>query len=259
MRIRLALCALIILATGAAHAAAPVAKDSKDTLATIRKTLTSRFPDVKILDVQPGPVAGLYEVYTGDAITYSDATGDHLFLGPLLDTRTRRNLSADRLEERGAIDFKTLPLAQAIKTVKGNGSRTLAVFSDPDCPFCQKLEQELKSITDVTIYTFLYPIASLHPEATAKAHAIWCAGDHAQAWSQWMLEKKLAPGGSCKDDPIVELQALGEKLHINSTPTLFLASGKRISGTLPAAQLEKMLGNAPASPSAAAGKAGASP
>ncbi len=252
-------CIPALVATVLPFVAAAAGSSAQDVSDTVRETLAARFPNVHIIDVRPAVVPGLYEVFTGDAIAYADATGDHLFVGSLLDTRTRHDLSAERLDERNAIDFSTLPFDRAIKTVKGNGSRKLAIFSDPDCPFCQKLEHELTSVTDVTLYTFLYPLASVHPGAPAKAHAIWCAPDRSQAWSDWMLAKKAPPSATCDGDPIEELQALGNKLHINSTPTMFVGSGRRFGGALEAAKLEQLLGSAEgsdaATPAASAGSA----
>ena len=224
-----------------------------DVAATIRQNIESRFPGSHVLDVQPSAIPGLYEVFTGDQIVYSDAAGDYLILGSMLDTQTKQNLTEARLNDRGKIDFGVLPLERAIKIVKGNGSRKFAVFSDPDCPFCQQLEKTLLSVNDITMYVFLFPIASLHPQAPAKAHAIWCAADRAQAWEQWMHEKKLPPARTCNGDPIDALQKLGDTLHINSTPTLFFVNGRRIAGAIPAAELEKDLA-ASGSPKASASK-----
>lgn len=212
---------------------------SPDVVASIRRNLESRFPGSHVVDVQPTVIPGLFEVYLGDQIVYSDATGDHLIVGNLVDTQTKQNITEAHFNDYGKIDFKTLPLNKAIKVVKGNGSRTFAVFSDPDCPYCQQLEKTLLSVNDITMYVFLYPIQTLHPQAPAKAHAIWCAPDRAQAWSDWMHEKKLPAAKSCSGDPIDSLQRLGDTLHINSTPTLFFANGSRIAGALPAAELEK--------------------
>jgi len=220
----------------AAEAAAP------DVGATVKHNIETRFPGSRVLDVVPTEISGLYEVFMGDQIVYSDATGDHVLIGNLVDTQTKTNLTQARFNERGKVDFKTLPAAQAIKVVKGNGSRTFAVFSDPDCPYCQQLEKTLQSVNDYTMYVYLYPIASLHPQAPEKAHAIWCAPDRAQAWNEWMHEKKLpAANKACTRDPIDSLQKLGDTLHINSTPTIFFANGSRSAGALPAADLEKEL------------------
>jgi thiol:disulfide interchange protein DsbC len=229
------------------------AASSPDVATTLKQTIEARFPGAHVLDVRPSAVPGLYELFMGDQIVYADAAGDYLIVGSMLDTQTKQNLTEARLNDHGKIDFSVLPLERAIKIVKGNGSRRFAVFSDPDCPFCQELEKTLLSVTDITMYVFLYPIASLHPQAPAKAHAIWCAADRQQAWTQWMHEKKLPPAKACSGDPIDALQKLGDTLHINSTPTLFFVDGRRVAGAIPASQLEKDLASA-ASPKGAPAK-----
>ncbi len=214
-----------------------------DAAGTIKKVFEGRFPGTKVLDVRPTPVTGIYEVFVGDRIVYSDASGDHLIIGNLIDTRSKADLTQASMDVRGKIDFKALPFDKAIKVVKGNGSRQLAVFEDPDCPYCQKLEQELLSIRDVTEYIFLFPIDQLHPQATRHARDIWCSKDAAQAWSAWLVEKKVpatAPA-TCKNDPIGELAKLGDKLNINGTPTSFLVDGRRVGGAVPLDELEKEL------------------
>ena len=218
-----------------------------DTRTRIKQTLESRFPDQQILGIRESPVPGIYEVFTGASVFHTDATASYIFAGSLIDTRTREDLNAGRVDELNAIDFQALPFDQAIKVVKGNGSRKLAVFTDPDCPYCRRLEQELQSVSDATIYTFLYPLERLHPQAPARARAIWCAENPVEAWNQWMLEKKDPPAATCKDDPIDELQALGSRLYIRATPTIYLANGRRLSGVLQAAQIEQLL-NDPATP-----------
>jgi thiol:disulfide interchange protein DsbC len=230
------------LAFWAGNSTAVLAASSKpDVTATIKQNIESRFPGAHILDVQPSAVPGIYELFMGDQIVYSDAAGDYLFVGSLMDTQTKENLTEARLNDRGKIDFSSLPSASAIKIVKGNGSRKFAVFSDPDCPFCQQLEKTLLSVNDITMYVYLFPIASLHPQAPAKAHAIWCAADRVQAWNDWMQQRQLPAARSCSGDPVDALQKLGDSLNINSTPTIFFADGRRLAGAVPAAELEKHL------------------
>jgi thiol:disulfide interchange protein DsbC len=242
---------MVSLATGLwlqhAAVAADAAVPKADVVATIKKNIESRFPGAHVLDVQPSTIAGLYELFMGDQIVYSDPTGDYLIVGTIVDTQSKQNLTEARLNEHGKIDFAVLPLNQAIKVVKGNGSRKFAVFSDPDCPYCQQLEKSLVPVTDITMYVFLFPIGQLHPQAAGKAHAIWCAPDRSAAWNDWMHEKKLPSARSCGGDPIDALQKLGDTLHINSTPTLFFADGRRVAGAIPVNELEKALtaANAP--------------
>jgi thiol:disulfide interchange protein DsbC len=243
--VALALCA------AAANAAAPANADA------VRKTLHERFPNLKIADVRAASaLPGWYEVFTGSQLVYSDVTGDHLFVGKLIDTHTKEDLAATELENRLVIDFQKLPFERAIKIVKGDGSRRLALFEDPDCPFCQQFEHELANINNVTLYVFLFPLAELHPQARVHAHAIWCARDRADAWTHWMLERKDPGPAECKDDPIDQLQTLGADLNVTGTPTFFLVNGKRVEGTLAASKLEELLSPPAGGSTAAASAAG---
>jgi thiol:disulfide interchange protein DsbC len=210
----------------------------------LRETLQSRYPEIRIVDVQPTPVAGIFEIYTGASVVYATGSGDHLFVGPLIDTQTREDLSASSVEARNSIDFSSLPRDRAIKFVKGNGKREVAIFSDPDCPYCQQLEKAMTAVTDMTVYLYLYPIEELHPEAPVRARAIWCAKDPQAAWTAWMIQQKnpAAAGSECGGDPIDQLKQLGRTtLRINSTPTLFFSNGRRFAGTASATRLEQLL------------------
>lgn len=235
----------LVLAGAIVPIAAFGAQGRKDVVDAIRHTLQERFPGISIIDVQPAPLAGLYEVFTGDAIVYTDNTGDRMLAGPLVDTATRRDLTAERLNERNSIDFDSLPFDKAIKTVKGNGQRKLAVFADPDCPFCRRLEAELQKVDDVTLYTFLYPIQELHSNAVARSHQIWCSSDRSKAWTQWVLERKaFEDSATCAADPVEELQALAKKLRISGTPTMFLENGRRVAGAMSADEVNELLAGA---------------
>jgi thiol:disulfide interchange protein DsbC len=234
----LACAAVFLVHPRNAHSAEPA---KADPLAGLKKTVESAFPGSHVLDAQPSAIPGVYELFLGDQIVYADGSGEHLLVGPMIETRTHANLTEARMNERGRIDFKSLPLNQAIKVVKGNGSRTFAVFSDPDCPYCQALEKSLVSVNDVTMYVFLFPIDALHPQASVKAKSIWCAKDRAAAWEQWMQEKRVPVAATCGSDPVADLQHLGDKLHINSTPTIFFADGRRVSGAVPAKDIEQHL------------------
>jgi len=232
--------------------AGELSKADTKAVATIRQNIEQRYPQVIIVSVQPSKqLPGLYEVFTGDTLSYSNATGDLVLVGQLIETQSQKNMTVARLDELTTIDFSKLPLDRAIKTVKGNGSRQIAVFADPECPYCQQLEKEFATLNDVTIYTFLYPIASLHPDAPARAHALWCTEDRSAAWNDWMVNRKAPAAKTCEGDPIDELQKLGEKLFINSTPTLFSSSGKRFAGMMPAPKLDQFIDGKTADPKTA--------
>lgn len=212
--------------------------------AAIRKALQATYPKAKVESVSKTPYPGLYEVFVEGQIFYSDDNFTYFIAeGRLIDARTRKDLTASRMDELTKVDFDALPLEQAIKVVRGNGSRKVAVFSDPDCPFCKKLEkQELAPLTDVTIYTFLYPLDGLHPDAANKSKAIWCAPDRVKAWQDWILNGQLAKASASCNAPLDKIAALGRKLGVTSTPTLIFADGKRMLGAYPSKDIDRALG-----------------
>ncbi|SPE36342.1 Thiol:disulfide interchange protein DsbC (modular protein) [Burkholderiales bacterium] len=192
---------------------------------------------------------GLYEVVVDAEVIYVDERVNYLVAGNAFDLRTQENLTAKRKEDVTRIDFKTLPLQLAVKTVRGSGSRLLAVFEDPNCPYCRRFEKSIASLTDTTIYTFLYPIlsrdASVADDSYPKSKSIWCAPDRGLAWSQVMLEgKHLAAAPEACQHPLEEILALGQKLHITGTPTLVFSDGRRAPGAIPLEQVEQMLSDA---------------
>jgi thiol:disulfide interchange protein DsbC len=189
---------------------------------------------------------GLFEVLIEGDVYYVDERANYLINGSAIDLRSHANLTQPRREEALRVDFKVLPTALAVKTVRGNGSRTLAIFEDPNCPYCKHFEKEIATLQDVTIYTFLYPILSRDPDqpddSYARSRAVWCAPDHAAAWSALMLEgKRLTPADPACAHPLEEVLALGHSLHVTGTPTIIFTDGRRAPGAIPLATVEKMM------------------
>ena len=199
---------------------------------------------VTITSVRPAPISGLFEVVTDDrALYYTDEPVNFLIInGSIIDMKAMKNLTAERVREITAIRFDTLPLDLAIKNVKGNGKRKVAVFSDSDCPFCKKLENELATITDVTVYTFLYPIAQLHPNAAEHSRRIWCASDRLKAWNDYWNKSTLPEARECDASGLEKIQKLGRSHGIQATPSLVFADGHMVPGAIPTAELERELG-----------------
>jgi thiol:disulfide interchange protein DsbC len=211
--------------------------------ASVKKAVESAYPKFKVDKVTKTPYAGLYEVFMAGQIIYTDEKLTFLIAeGRLVDPKTKKDITGERLEELTRIDFNSLPLDQAIKVVKGNGSRKLVVFSDVDCPYCKRLERnELANITDVTVYTFLYPIEQLHPDAANKSKLIWCANNRVKAWEDWILRDQLpSSAGNC-EVPLEKVGQLAKKAGVTSTPTLIFADGKRMLGAQPYKEIERML------------------
>lgn len=215
--------------------------------AAIKKNIETKFPGAKVQSITKTPYAGLYEVVVdGPQLIYADDKAKYVFMGAVLDLDAQKNLTEERMQKLTAVKFDTLPLGDAIKVVKGNGSRKIAVFSDADCPYCKKFEQELVNVTDITVYNFLMPLEQLHPEAGKKSRQIWCAPDKVKAWDDWMMKGTLPKNdGSC-DNPVAKTVQLGQKLGVQGTPTIIFADGHRVPGMVPAAKLEQLLAGKPA-------------
>lgn len=211
--------------------------------ASLRATLEERMPGVKIGQISPGPMPGLMEiVVNGINIIYTDKKGELAFVGNVVDLKTKASLTQKRMDEVAFVDFAQIPLAQAIVKVKGDGSRKLVVFSDPDCPYCKQLEKNLTLLDNVTIYVMLYPLEELHPGARKKAEAVWCSTDRVKAWDDLMQNGKepAATTGACKT-PLDDIHALAERLSITGTPGLVFQNGKLVPGALKTEQIEALL------------------
>lgn len=211
--------------------------------AEIRKNLPASIPQFPPIDeVTKSPVNGLYEVrVNGSQIFYTDEQGSYLIQGNLIDVKTRRNLTEERVEKLSEVAFDKLPLKDSIKIVRGNGKRKLAVFEDPNCGYCKRFEKDMKTVDNVTVYLFLYPV--LGADSTIKSRDIWCSKDKGKAWADWMEAgtKPATAAGSCDVTPLQRNVEFGRKYNITGTPTLIFSNGTRTPGAIPAEQVEKQL------------------
>jgi thiol:disulfide interchange protein DsbC len=209
--------------------------------AAVRKAFTAKFPKAQVQSITKLPYLDLYEIVVEGEVLYADEKFEYLIDGSIISTKNMSNLTEQRKRKLAAIPFDELPLELAFKRVKGNGERKLAVFSDPDCPFCRRVENDLAKLDNVTIYMFLFPIDSLHPQAPDMAKRIWCSADKLKAWDDYML-RSVAPKAepNCQN-PVDKIVEYGRKKGINATPTLVFPSGERVPGAISAAQIENLL------------------
>ena len=210
--------------------------------ATIRRVVEDKLGGAKVEGVQPGPL-GLFEVRVraadGVRVVYTDANATYIVLGRIYDTKADKDLTEERVRKLNVIKFESLPLSQAVKIQRGNGKRTLVMFSDPYCPYCKQFEQTLQQVDNITVYVFMYPV--IRPQLADHSKAVWCSPDRGAAWIDLALRGKPPAASPSCDNPVQATLELGRKLGVNSTPTLFLASGERIQGGMSAADLKEIL------------------
>jgi len=210
--------------------------------AAIRKNLPERLPTFpKIDEVSKTPMTGLYEVRMGTEIVYTDETGQFLIQGSLIDTKTRADLTQARIDKLTAIDFATLPFKDAVLIKQGSGARKVVVFADPNCGYCKRLEKDMLSLKDVSIYTFVLPI--LGPDSTTKSRDIWCAKDPGKAWRAWMVDGQVPAKAlaNCDTAALDRNSEMGRKYKVQGTPALVFEDGSRSPGAMPAAQIESRM------------------
>ena len=230
---------LLLLIAAVALSSAALADEAE-----LRRALEPKL-GVQIDGIEPGPVPGLYEVRyrspQGVQVIYVDATGNYVIQGKIYDLRSERDLTEERLRKLNAIKFESLPLELAVKVQRGDGKRVLAMFSDPYCPACRQFERSLAQIDNVTIYVFMYPV--IRPENIDHSRMVWCSADRAKAWLELAAAPKPKVPNAPKScgDPVDKVLKLGRSLAVNSTPTLVLANGERVSGGLSTEDLKELL------------------
>ena len=215
-------------------------------LAVIKAKLAQRVPDLAPVEsAKTTPVAGLIELKIGNQVIYTDATGDYVIEGQMMETKTQRNLTEERMDEINKVDFSALPFKDAVVWKAGTGKRRLVVFADPNCGYCKHLEKEIQQIKDVTVYTFMIPI--LGDDSRVKLDNIWCVKDRTLAWRDWMLNGSVPAKsfGMCAS-PGQRNLALSQKLRVNGTPAIFFEDGSRLASAASAAVVEQRLNKASA-------------
>jgi thiol:disulfide interchange protein DsbC len=198
--------------------------------ADIRKAVEPKLG--KVDKIVKAPIAGIWEVTVSSQIFYTDDKATYVLLGNLLDIKTGKNLTAER-------QFNALPFDLAVKQVRGTGKNVMVTFEDPNCGYCKKLAKDILTLKDVTVYTFLLPV--LGDDSYEKSKAIWCAPDRAKAWTDWMTAGKALPAipAKCDTAGLDKSAQLGGRLSIRGTPAIFFASGERVGGYIPVAEIEK--------------------
>lgn len=204
---------------------------------TVKTNLTQLHPKLKIENIQTTEMKGIYSGLMDNQVVYMGEDAQHILIGSMFRLSDQKNITKDLVLKQNSIDWKKLPLQDAVKIVRGNGKRQIAVFSDPNCPYCKQLETELNKLNNVTIYTFIYPIKT---QSVAISKQIFCESDPALAWSN-LIGKGIQPRSTkaCAN-PVERNLNLGKSLGLNGTPTIIFSNGFKAMGAYPALEIEKI-------------------
>ncbi len=201
---------------------------------SVRENIKKQYPNLKISNIQKTEMPGLYSANLDQQIIYVGEDGQHMFVGSMIRLKDQKNLTKDLVLGQNSIDWNQLPLKDAIKTVKGSGQHVLAVFSDPNCPYCKQLEPELDKLKDATIYTFIYP---LKPQSIVVSRQVWCVPNQSYSWKK-LIQQGVRPTVASCANPIDRNLELGKRLGFNGTPTLIFANGFKLVGARSAEEIQ---------------------
>jgi thiol:disulfide interchange protein DsbC len=210
----------------------------------IKKNLMNKLPELEITSIESTNIVNIYEVISRNKVFYVDATTNYLIIGNIIDLKSKINLTQDRIDSLSKIKFSDLPLNQAIIHINGNGKNKLAVFTDPHCPFCRKLEQTtLKDIKDSTLYYFLLPSAS-HEGAESDAKRILCSENKEKVFLDYMRDgtKIKNNNTNCANAKTLDLiKSVATKINIEVTPSIITQDGRIIIGAVSSDYLNQVL------------------
>lgn len=204
---------------------------------TVKSNLSKQHPKLSIENIQATDMKGIYSGSMDGQVVYLGEDAQHILVGSMYRLSDQKNLTQDLVLKQNSIDWKKLPLQDAVKSVRGNGKRQIAIFSDPNCPYCKQLEAELSKLNDVTIYTFIYPIKT---QSIAVSKQVFCEKDPALAWSN-LISKGIQPSSkkTCAN-PVERNLSLGKSLGLTGTPAIIFSNGFKVMGSHPAQEIEQM-------------------
>ena len=212
----------------------------------IRDNLRPVLINEDIRKVQRVGKTGIYEVVTEGNIYYTDKRGSVVFVqSVLIDAKTRENLTEKSNNALGEFDFKSLPFDRAITVIRGDGSRRLVTFEDPNCGYCKRLMSEFLKLKNVTIYTFIVPILGgdtvSKKDSLSRAKSIMCSTNPSKAWVDYMSNPNFQlENKECDVSFDTNLQ-LFKKLRLRGTPAILFESNSKIPGIATADQIEAKL------------------
>jgi thiol:disulfide interchange protein DsbC len=231
---------------GAGYAAAQAAK-TDDVRAQIAKRL-----EIKVEDVRPSPIAGLYEVRSGAEVGYVSADGRFYLDGDVFDMTSKKNLTEDvRRKGRLALLAGIKDQDAIIFAPKGAAKHTVTVFTDVDCVHCRRMHSEIAELNrlGVRVRYLMFPRGGPGSDAWAKAESVWCSADRKDALTRAKKGDKV-DAKNC-ESPVAAQYELGRQLGVNGTPGIFTDTGEYLAGYASAAYLAAYLAE-PAAATAAA-------
>jgi thiol:disulfide interchange protein DsbC len=111
-------------------------ESAKITNEDAQNALKEVIPDLKIIDVRPAKIQGLWEIAVEangkKGIIYLDSSRNFAVFGSVIDVKTKTNLTQERTSELNKVDVSTIPLDDALVVGEKDAKYRVIVFDDPD-------------------------------------------------------------------------------------------------------------------------------
>ncbi len=209
-----------------------------------RAEIVKKVGGIKLEDVRISPVSGIYEVTRDAEVSCMSGDGRYAILGDMIDLESDDNLSETRRRGIRARIIDTVPESEMLVFApKEPAKYTITVFTDIDCGYCRRLHSQIAEYNRLGIrvrYLF-FPRTGPDTPSWYKAESVWCASNRNEALTR-AKNGETINSPKCPADNIIKRDfELGQKLAVEGTPAIFLASGEMLPGYLPPGQLVKYL------------------
>lgn len=181
------------------------------------------------------PVPGIKRIRMGNDYLYVSDTGRYAFTGTLVDLKTGRNLTRERVEADARAALNAVPESdKVVFSARGNQKAAIDIFTDTSCPFCKKLHEEVPELqkAGITVRYLPYPRGGKAGPGYEGLKQVWCAPDPVKAMDDAKLDLAIeSDPGNCDRASLVDQgYRLGNQLGIQGTPAIYLPNGRRIDG-----------------------------
>lgn len=199
--------------------------------------LAARLPGTKAEELRATPVPGIFELTQAGQVSYVTEDGKYIFSGDLYQITPGKefpNLTELRRRELRVATLARVPESQMLSFGSAKAAHTITVFTDIDCPWCQRLHSQIAQYNKLGIrvrYMF-FPRTGPDTPSWAKAESVWCSKDRAAMFTR-AKQGEDVPGKVCTGSPVARGWQLGQELGVEGTPGIVLETGELVPGYLP--------------------------
>ncbi len=219
----------------------PTLADNNKSIKQLHDKLATLLPGMKPDSIKPTPIAGMYEVIYGVQVFYLSKDGRYLLRGSLIDLDKREDVTEKTRGKARKVALNKVNEDEMIVYAPKDPEHTITIFTDVDCPYCQKLHAEIDEYraAGIKVRYLMYPRTGKNSPSYNRAVSVWCADNPTKALTKAKQGKSVTEK-SC-DNPIGKQVQLGQEIGVTGTPAIILEDGALMPGYRPAKEIAFML------------------